>query len=198
MKERTTSLDRIAIVLFFVLLFMASICFGGNNGKSNKDSSNSKKCLEVVGFAIDQYNKQLEGVQVTLYKENDEMEWIEVTSVVYHEHSFLFSLDANEYYTIEVSKPGYVTRSIGISTILPANVSMKDLFKYEFEVSLFKEKKGVDDYYLDFPVALISYDSKHDVFDNNNAYTKHIKTMIKQSTNEASGLKTIANSKKSE
>ena len=197
MRTRTTTLDKVAILLFFALLGMASLCFAGNH--SPKDSSESKKCLEVVGVAIDQKNAQLNGVQVTLFKENDEMEWVEITSVTYHEHSFLFSLDANEYYTIEVSKPGYVTRSIGVSTALPKNVSMKQMFKYEFEVSLFKEQQGIDDYYLDFPVALISYDSKHDVFDNNNKYTKHIKTKIKESTNnEANGLKTIANSKKTE
>jgi hypothetical protein len=193
MKSMT---NKSTIILVILLQFVVFGLSAGNH--SRKDSVTTNVCLEVVGIALDQRDQPINGVTVTLYKENSEQEWTEVTSVTYHEHSFLFSLEANEYYTIEVSKPGFVTRSIGISTQLPTTVSLKEMFKYEFEVSLFKEKKGVDDYYLDFPVALISYDSKHDVFDNNNAYTKHIKTKIKESVNEASGLKTLANSKKSE
>jgi hypothetical protein len=76
-----------------------------------------------------------------------------------------------------------VTRSVGISTKLPSSVSFVQIFHYEFEVSLFKEKKEMNDFYFDFPVALISYDSKRDVFDYNYLYTSHIKTKIQQSSN---------------
>jgi hypothetical protein len=155
------------------------------NGKKTGTSENPV-CLEVLGIAMDSNNKPIDGVEVKLYKENDEQEWTEITSVMYHEHSFIFKLEANEYYTIEVSKAGFVTRSVGISTAIPDDVSLKELFRYEFEVQLFNEKKkDVNDYYLDFPVALISYDAKKDIFENNDTYTQHIKTMIKQ-TDEAS------------
>lgn len=158
--------------------------FAGNGRKA--DTSDSQVCLEVLGIAMDANNKPIDGVEVKLYKENDEQEWIQVTSVMYHEHSFIFKLEANEYYTIEVSKPGFVTRSVGISTVIPNGISLEQMFRYEFEVELFKEKKNMNDYYLDFPVALISYDAERDVFDNNNGYTRHIKTMIMQTVDEAS------------
>lgn len=168
--------------LTYFSLIMATILFTSFKSSDNKKGKEtSSVCLEVLGIALDENGKPIDGAEVRLYKENDELEWTEITSVMYHEHSFVFNLEANEYYTIEVSKNGFVSRSVALSTKLPANVSYSPIFHYEFEVTLFKEKKGVDDYYLDFPVALISYDAKRDVFDNNYIYTNHIKTKIKES-----------------
>ncbi|MCW3104956.1 MAG: hypothetical protein JWO09_3396 [Bacteroidetes bacterium] len=177
--------------IFHKTIFAAAVLFStfnhsfaGNGSKA--DTSQAKPCLEVLGIAMDANNKPIDGVEVRLYRENDEQEWTEITNVMHHEHSFIFKLEANEYYTIEVSKPGFVTRSVGISTAIPKDVSLDQIFRYEFEVELFKEKKNMNDYYLDFPVALISYDAERDVFDNNYAYTRHIKTMIVQPVDEAS------------
>lgn len=170
----------------FSALFLSLITLSTTSAGNVRSSENNQLCLEVLGIAVDGNNDPINGVHVKLFKENDELEWIEITNVMYHDHSFNFNLNANEYYTIEISKPGYITRSIAISTKLPSSVKLDILFHYEFEVELFKEKKNVDDYYLDFPVGLISYDAKRDVFDNNYAYTKHIKTHIKESIGEVS------------
>lgn len=146
-----------------------------------KNFNKSKECLEVIGIAIGENNEAIDGIGAKLFKKNEEMEWVEITNVPYHYHNFSFTLDVNEYYTIEISKSGFVKRSVVISTILPTDVSVKPLFSFGFEVILFKEKKGIDDYYLDFPVALISYNKKSEVFENNHTYTKHIKTKVKES-----------------
>lgn len=172
------------LILSCLILFNSTSIFAQKQAVKDEDLSNPV-CLHVSGIAVDKNAKPIDGVEVKLYKENDEMEWIEITSINYHEHSFNFKLSANEYYTIEISKPGYVTRSVGISTLIPSNLSLETLFRYEFEVELFTEKKNINDYYLDFPVALISYNPKRDVFDNNYSYTSHIKGMIKKANDEA-------------
>jgi hypothetical protein len=173
--------------LLAIIISISSINnYAGNPVKM--DSTEYKECLEIVGITIGENNEAINGVHVKLYKENDELEWTEITNVSYHDHNFSFRLNANENYTIEVSKPGFISRSVGISTMLPNTVSLNPIYRYEFEVELFKEKKGVDDYYnMDFPVALISYDKKNDVF-NNNAYTKHIKTKIKEALEQAQAI----------
>jgi hypothetical protein len=150
-------------------------------------------CLEVLGIAVDGTNKPIDGVIVRLFLENEELEWSEITSVSYHEHWFKFKLEANKNYTIEISKTGFVTRSVAISTAIPASVSLEQVFKYEFEIELLKEKKGVDDFYLDFPVALISYDKKHEVFNYSTSYTRHIKGKIKETTGQINAIKTTHN-----
>jgi hypothetical protein len=143
-------------------------------------------CLQVIGLATEK-NIPIDGAIVKLYKENEEMQWEEITSVVYHEHSFLFDLNKNSYYTVEVSKSGYVTRSVGISTTIPNDLVIGDVkFTFEFEVELFKEKKGMDDYYLDFPVALIKFNNAIGKFEYDSKYTKHIKAKISESTGQTS------------
>ena len=139
-------------------------------------------CLQVIGIAMEK-NIPINGVIVKLYKENEELIWEEITSVEYHEHSFSFNLNRNCYYTVEISKSGYVTRSVGISTKLPDNIKTDEVkFTFEFEVELFKEKKDVNDYYLDFPVALLNFNELTEVFEYDSKYTKHIKSKINETT----------------
>ena len=59
-------------------------------------------------------------------------------------------------------------------------------FTFEFDVELFKVKKGADDYYLDFPVALIKFNDATQVFEFDSKYTKHIKSKINESTGQNS------------
>ncbi|MFL5764138.1 MAG: hypothetical protein ACJ77K_09365 [Bacteroidia bacterium] len=167
-----------------VAVLMLAMSSGLAHNVLKKDSA--KVCLEVVGVAIGENSEPIDGVQVKLLKENEEMEWMEITSVSYHDHDFTFALEANSYYTIEVTKPGYVKRSVAISTHLPEKIDYSEIFKYGFEVMMFKEKKAVDDYYYDFPVALVSYNPRTEVFENNLSYTRHIKGKIKEAEAQAS------------
>ncbi|MBI3519706.1 MAG: hypothetical protein HY062_10160 [Bacteroidetes bacterium] len=144
-----------------------------------KDSTEDIECLKVVGIALDEKGFAIDGVEVKLFKQNDMMEQIEITSVEHHTHSFSFMLESNSYYTIKVSKPGFVERSVGFYTELPEDTEMDEKFLFEFEVVLFKEKK-MDDYYLDFPIALIHYNKETNRFENAEKYTKYIKEKIKE------------------
>lgn len=187
MKSHASS-PKWMILVFALLLGFITPGRAGNDPSDNNISYSRKNitCLQMVGTALDKRTQEaINGATVILYKENEQMEWTQVSSVIYHNHGFNFNLDVNEYYTIEISKPGYVSRSIGISTMIPDNVSLDELFRYEFEVELFKEKKGVDDFYMDFPVALISYDKQKDIFNNHSKYTAHIKSKIKDAEQQA-------------
>ena len=157
---------------------------GYSNYSLKRDTTESIECLKVVGLAIDESNIALDGVEVRLFRKNDEMEQIEITNVEHHDHSFNFTLEANEYYTVEVSKPGYVTRRVAFYTQLPREVEISSMFMYEFDVILLKEKQ-MDDYYLDFPVALIHYNKKSEAFESNVKYTKYIKAKIAESEEAA-------------
>lgn len=141
-------------------------------------------CLKIQGLAMNN-GQPIDGVNAKLYRENQEMEMVEITSVSHHSHDFFFNLDKNAYYTIEVSKPGYITRMISISTKLPKGVKTEPIFEYEIELEMHEEREVVDDYYLDFPIALIDYDPEKDVFTAHGKYTAFIKAKIKE-TMEAS------------
>lgn len=172
-----------------VSILMPSLAF--SNIQSKNDTIISFECLWVVGLAIDENNIAVDGVEVRLFKQNEKIEQIEITNKQHQYHNFMFILEANEYYTIEVSKPGFVKRSIVFYTELPSDTNIKSPLKYEFEVVLFKEKKTDDDY-LDFPIALVRYNKKNKAFENNINYTKFIKTKIKESE-EATSVATCSN-----
>ncbi|MCC6448691.1 MAG: hypothetical protein IT215_08405 [Chitinophagaceae bacterium] len=164
------------------LILILSVCKVQAQASAKKDSIvSTTECLVITGIAVNEKKQPINGVEVKLYQKNVEMEWVEVTAIQYHDHNFKFVLVANEYYSIEISKPGYTKRLIVVSTELPYNVNHYPVFNYAFEVTLFKEKIVRDDFYLDFPIALISYDEKSRVFAYHKNYTKHIKQKIKES-----------------
>jgi hypothetical protein len=141
-------------------------------------SNDTTVCLQIIGVAISK-TEPVNGVTVRLFKENEELMWEEVSVIPYHEHSFTFSLLGNSNYSIEVSKEGYISRLVSINTTLPDDVVIKgNKFVFEFEVELQKNIKANDDFYLDFPIAIISYNSTSGVFENHDDYTKHIKEKI--------------------
>ncbi len=168
--------------LFLVVILLP--LYSNANASFNKDTTKSIECLVVNGLVIGEDDIAMDGAYVKLFKQNEEMELIEVTSVKYHDHNFNFTLESNQYYTIEVSKPGYIKRSVGFYTDLPADVATAPLFIYQFEVILLKEMK-MDDYYLDFPVALIHYNKLTDAFESNINYTTFIKDRIAESKEAA-------------
>ncbi|MBN8697641.1 MAG: hypothetical protein J0L87_14005 [Bacteroidetes bacterium] len=138
--------------------------------------NDSTVCLEIIGIAVHKA-EPLDGVTIKLYKENEELVWEQITSIPYHDHSFSFSLLRNSHYSIEVSKEGYISRLVSIDTRLPDDIQVNtgNRFVFEFEVDLVKEIKMKDDFYIDFPIAIISYNMITGVFENHDDYTKHIK-----------------------
>ena len=135
------------------------------------------ECMHILGLATEN-NLPIDGVTVKLFKESEELESEEISSVPKHDHHFTFDLLGNAYYTIEISKEGYVSRMIGISTAVPPDFVISEVnpkTTFEFDVELFKLKKGADDYYADFPIALVSYNPKKNKFERSEAYTSKLK-----------------------
>jgi hypothetical protein len=167
------------IKLSVIVLLMCAFFYKRSVAQTDASGPADSVCLKIQGLAMSK-GQPIDGVNAKLYRENEEMEMVEVTSVSHHSHDFFFTLDKNSYYTIEVSKPGYITRMISISTKLPPGVKTEPVFEYQIELEMHKEKAGVDDYYLDFPIALIDYDPVKDVFVSHGKYTAYIKAKIKE------------------
>jgi hypothetical protein len=179
-----------------ILIIVCVILQSHTSIAQNKIKANDTTVVLQVNGVATENDVPVDGIQVILFKENEQMEWDEITSVAAHDHSFSFNLLGNAYYSVEVSKPGYVTRLVSVSTFLPDDILVirGDKFTFMFEVELFKDRKDVDDYYLDFPVALIHYNKDIDDFENNPNYTKHIKTKINEAIIKADT--TLVKSKK--
>lgn len=137
---------------------------------------NSPYCLKVkVKPTID--SKPVKGVTVKLFKSDHEVTRIESTEA----SSVMLSLEKNAYYTIEIEEEGRLPRRVSFTTDLPDDVPLWPMFRYEMSVELPPMMNpGVDDFYLDFPIALVSYNEDRDAFEHSKEYTAHIKQQMQK------------------
>ena len=168
----------IRILITLLLVVSPKIFFAQNDSLENHDTI---ICLHVRGLAV-QKNAAIDGAEVKLYKDSGWVESVEITSVVKHLHSFDFDLLGNSYYTIEISKEGYIARLIVFSTILPKDVEIDGRkFIFDFDMNLFMKKNGNENFYDDFPAAIIRYDEKKKLFIASAKYAQDIKARLAES-----------------
>jgi hypothetical protein len=158
---------------FIVLLFLSSSMFGNTGSGGQKKSTKrdpAPDCLEVCAKAMLGAEEQT-GLTIKLYCGSEEIMRIDSTewSKVY------FTLKKDKYYTLEISREGYVPRLVGISTKVPKHVPLKPIFRFEFEVDMLEKTEGTDNFYLDFPVALVSFNPQKECFEHSRKYTNRIK-----------------------
>ena len=144
--------------------------FAGTGNASKSSAVKTPDCLEICAKTMFDGERQT-GVTVRLYCGNNEVVTIDSTEF---EKVFL-TLKRDQYYTVELSKPGFTTRRVGISTAVPKSVLLKPIFRFEFEVEMMKEMKVQDDFFLDFPVALVSFNARNECFEHSKKYTSKIK-----------------------
>ncbi len=165
---RPTSTKIIFFNFLLALLLVSVLCSGQE--RVAKDTS---ECLEISGF-VTKDGKPQKDILVKLWLENEEVANLDIKK----QYKFKFKLKRSSTYTIEVSKPGYVTRLISVSTKLPPEASEDNMFRFSFEMELLEQSNKLDPYYSDFPSAFISYNSKLDGFQNDAKYSQNIKKVI--------------------
>lgn len=89
-----------------------------------------------------------------------------------------FKLPLDKTFKIEISKPGYVTKYITVSTKVPNE--NRDVFSFSFDVDLFEEVKGLDVSVLKQPIAKVAYNLTLEGFAYDVAYTSRINTDLKK------------------
>ncbi len=162
------------IVFFILLLCTISV---KSFGQQLPPLNDTVEVMHVIGMAVEN-GIPVDGVSVKLFKANEELEYEEISSVPKHDHHFTFDLMGNAYYTIQVSKEGYATRSVGITTNVPETFVISEVNpknSFELEVEIFKLKIGDDDEYVDFPIAMVKFNPKRGKFERDEAYTNKLK-----------------------
>ncbi len=162
---------------FNIPLIIFILIFASKNAFSQKQLvADTGKCLEFIG-TFDGTVKDMEGTYtVKLIKDNKVIE--QQTLSVYKQ--FRFVMRRNMLYAVKLEKPEYITKTVSISTKLPAKLEIENLYLFKLETNLISEELSVhfkdDD--IDFPVALVNYGKKCDCFEFNKDYTtKLIKSM---------------------
>ena len=94
---------------------------------------------------------------------------------------FSFTLNYNNDYILQFSKPGYTTKKISVSTkgVPPADAA--DIFEFTgFEVSLFKTIPDLDVSLLQKPIGKISFVNPEEGFDYDAAYTAAMQEQLQK------------------
>jgi len=179
-KNMIKKIARISAIALFVV---SSISAFSQNKKSIIDTRDQAEgwYLPVFGQVFEQGSK-CEGASVKVYIDNDELGTFPVTK----KGSFRLELDLNKYYTIEVSKDGYVTKRIAVNTMISDDIVNYPAYDCFVNLKADSELKGADMDYFDFPAAIVRYDSEMGGFYHNDHYLTHIGNKTDQAIQQAS------------
>lgn len=116
--------------------------------------------------------KKADGIEVVLYKDNEELGKLEAKS-----GQFELELDIDQVYTVRVLKKGFQEKLLYFNTKLPENlVNYPD---YMCFVNLAPPSNaGVDPFYTDFPSAIVHWDENQGGFYHSEHYLAHIQTRL--------------------
>ena len=169
-------------ILKFIYGIVCICCISATGANSNTLSvikKDTAHCL-LIGGSFPSLTGKIKNIQVFLYLENDIVDSTNIDS----SKDFSYPLEQNKHYCLKIIAGGYIIRYITIDTSLPYGVKSNPMFVFEFTMELKKEMKGVDDYYLDFPIAHINYNAKSDKFDYSHRYTAFMQGKVKKTENE--------------
>lgn len=171
---KTTVSKKIEVIAAVVILFFSIPSFAGEDPVL--EEYRKETCLHITG-KIDLINEPEDGntYKVELIYFNKVLKVLEIKE----SKTFKFSLKRDSYYTIRISKKGYVTKLISIDTNLDPEMTDVNC-KFRFDTTLMPESDAtnLNPDALDFPVALIYYNENQGQFDNNNKYTASIKRQL--------------------
>ena len=85
---------------------------------------------------------------------------------------FTLKLEYDNYFKLEVSKMGLVTKKFEFDTEIPSNISENQNFSFEFIVVLFPNYNYIDMSVLDQPLAVVRYTKRYDDFFYDYDYAK--------------------------
>ena len=130
--------------------------------------------IEFKGYIVNEKGKKLNNVEIKLYEENSLIHSDFITN------KFTYNLWLNKYYTVEISKEGYLTKRIVISTL----ASVYDAEPFECDIELIKKSDDLDGFDFDFPVAIVEYKQYQGGFHyniiKNNGFEKKEELITKQ------------------
>lgn len=130
-----------------------------------------KSGLPVVGF-VTQEGKKCGDAQVSIYEGNNLVNRFFTPK----NGKFQLLMHLDKYYTLEVSKQGYIQKRIAFNTkMLDTRVALP-VYELDLDLTPTYVMGGQDMGDLDFPMALVSYHSKNKKFQHNEEYTSHMRT----------------------
>lgn len=155
-----------------ILLLPALLCSftGKKDKKEKKDQSPSEYSnvvLNLIGF-VENSGLDFKNANFRVYRDNRFVGSGKTDRFGY----MSFSLMKNSNYLLEFSAPGFVKKSVYISTFVPENY--KGVVDFDFGVSLIPEEmvSETEICSLDAPYAVVYFNTREKTFEHNIKYTE--------------------------
>lgn len=126
--------------------------------------------VNFMGYLVNETDKKMHNVSINLYEGNT------LVSTEKWSKSFLYDLELEKYYTLELVKDSYITKRIAISTF----EGDKGEVPFMFVMELNESAEGIDENELDFPSTIIEYKPGIGDYSFNVEYTNNIKKEHKE------------------
>lgn len=166
-----TQLNSSLLCIFFVVISGLATVKAGNGKAGIADSA---VCVNVKGkLVFDRENPKAE-FTVDLYSKGRVIE----TLTTREGEAFVFQLGRNDNYTIRISHPDYASKLVVVNTEFPDEIH--DVLDFSFKTDLITKQaaRGMNGDALDFPIALVHFDEKTEMFTFNEEYTRQLKREI--------------------
>ena len=159
-----TLLNKSLTLILFSLLFSTSLVGKPVTGKD------TLYCIEIDGKVLIPKNDDSKLYKIELLCHNTIVD----SGVVVDGESFLLKVKKNSWYTIRITKEGYFPQMVSIDTKLPDFNT--DSHKFHFDTELIKESfvNIQDDEAVEFPIAIVSYNSSINTFSPIKEYSTNI------------------------
>ncbi len=164
-----------SLPLFAALLLVGS-AMGQTKGKNkNKDKNTAegphKDLYLPVECHVTANGGPTDQITLTVFKDNGQAFEL---SPEKKKSSFLLDLDMDSYYTVRASKDGYRDKTVVIDTHLPANELKYKSTSFAINLDASEKFAHSDQFYLDFPSAIIQWDGEKKNFVSNDGYLASI------------------------
>jgi hypothetical protein len=156
-----------------LLLLTSGVSFSQGVISTDVDPKDDSPGLYVKGL-IKTKDDYLYNAKVTV--QMDSMPYKEIATN--HSGKFNVFLPLNHEYTIRFSNEGYVSKTISISTRVPAKRS--EAYKFKFSLDLFETIPSLDVSLLEKPVAIVTFNNFMNKFDYDYNYTSLINDDIER------------------
>lgn len=150
------------------------LCINNAFAHTNPIKQNSTTCLKINGIILKAPNKAERGsYKVELLKNNVVIDSTKVSV----NKEFEFALSKNEWYTIRVTKEGFVPLLLSVDTKLDSQNALIYDFKFETEL-LDAQTVNASHDVMDLPIGLVQFDPANNRFYPVENYTADIKQKI--------------------
>jgi hypothetical protein len=160
-----------SLVTWSLSFFFLVSCYHSMYASPVTDSS---RCVEIDGL-IENANIKNTECLIELVCSNTVVESVVLKN---GKKKFTLHLKKNAFYTIKISKKGYITRLICVDTKISRGYYEKYSFSFETKLPDEAEAEKLNKDYLDFPIALIYFDVRKDCFVFDKEYTSRLKKEI--------------------